>query len=149
MTDKVPADAGAPMDAVVAGLSTKADKIRALDRAGYARADIATHLGIRYQHVYNVLKRAKSERPASPTWVKVGEGGRVVIPAPYRRAMGVADGDHVQLCLERGEVRMVSRATVIRRVQARVADSVEPGRSLVDELIAERRREAAREEAGE
>ena len=36
-------------------LTTKADKIRALFRAGYSRSEIAEHLGIRYQHVRNVL----------------------------------------------------------------------------------------------
>ena len=63
--------------------------------------------------------------------------------------MGVEEEDHVQLCLKGDEVRMVSRSVAIRRVQKRVARYVEAGRSLVDELIAERRREAAREEAGE
>lgn len=36
-------------------LSTKSAKIRFLDSAGYKRGTIATHLGIRYQHVRNVL----------------------------------------------------------------------------------------------
>ncbi len=141
--------ARAPMDEVMAGLSTKAAKIRALDRAGYARAEIAKHLGIRFQHVYNVLKRSNSDQPRSRMWIKVGAAGRIVIPAPYRRAMGVGEGDYVQLRLEDHEVRMVSRASVIQRVQERVARYVEPGRSLVDELIAERRRETAFEDTGE
>lgn len=37
------------------GLPSKAAKIRALAAAGYARADIARFLGVRYQHVRNVL----------------------------------------------------------------------------------------------
>jgi AbrB family looped-hinge helix DNA binding protein len=82
-------------------------------------------------------------------WAKVGEGGRVVIPAAYRRALGVEEGDHVQLHLEGDEVRIVSRAGAIARAQELVAKYVPPGVSLVDELIAERRREAAREERGE
>ena len=36
-------------------LTTKSDKIRALAKAGYDRTEIAKHLGIRYQHVRNVL----------------------------------------------------------------------------------------------
>lgn len=36
-------------------LSTKAEKIRTLGRAGYPRADIARLLGVRYQHVRRVL----------------------------------------------------------------------------------------------
>ena len=44
-----------PFEDVTAGLATKSDKIRALAKAGYARAEIAALLGIRYQHVRNVL----------------------------------------------------------------------------------------------
>lgn len=36
-------------------LKTKSDKIRALDRLGAKRSEIATYLNIRYQHVRNVL----------------------------------------------------------------------------------------------
>ncbi len=43
------------MAEVVRPFSSVADKIRALDRAGVARADIARFLGKRYQHVRNVL----------------------------------------------------------------------------------------------
>jgi len=42
----------------VAGMTTKADKIRALAFAGYLRTEIATHLDIRYQHVRQVLERS-------------------------------------------------------------------------------------------
>lgn len=48
---------------IVKGLTTKSDKIRALDRAGFTRTDIAQFLGIRYQHVRNVLVQSGS--PAS------------------------------------------------------------------------------------
>lgn len=47
-----------PAEAVVSGLKTKSDKIRQLAKAGYARAEIARLLGIRYQHVRNVLVAA-------------------------------------------------------------------------------------------
>lgn len=40
---------------IVEGLSTKADKIRALDLAGFSRTQIAQLLGIRYQHVRSTL----------------------------------------------------------------------------------------------
>jgi hypothetical protein len=44
------------MRAISAPHGTIADKIRALDAAGYPRADIARFLGKRYQHVRNVLE---------------------------------------------------------------------------------------------
>lgn len=40
------------------GLTTTADKIRALAQAGYGRAEISKILGIRYQHVRNVMLRS-------------------------------------------------------------------------------------------
>lgn len=43
---------------VIQGLSTKAEKIRALAQAGYQRTEIADLMGIRYQHVRNVLVRS-------------------------------------------------------------------------------------------
>ena len=43
---------------IVQGLQTTADKIRALANAGYDRTEISKILGIRYQHVRNVMLRS-------------------------------------------------------------------------------------------
>ena len=48
---------------VVEGLSTKSAKIRALNEAGFERAEIAQFLGIRYQHVRNVLVQSGETLP--------------------------------------------------------------------------------------
>ena len=45
----------ARMKELTKGLATKSDKIRVLSENGYSRGDIARFLGIRYQHVRNVL----------------------------------------------------------------------------------------------
>ena len=79
------------------------------------------------------------------TATKVDRHGRIVIPAEYRRALGLREGDPVMVQLDDGELRILTRAQAIRRAQEIVAKYVPPGRSLVDELIAERRAEAARE----
>lgn len=42
----------------LAGMKTKADRIRALALAGYLRREIADIIDIRYQHVRNVLERS-------------------------------------------------------------------------------------------
>ena len=76
---------------------------------------------------------------------KVDRHGRVVIPAEYRRALGLRAGDAVVVQLDEGALRILTRAQAIRRAQEIVAKYVSPDRSLVDELIAERRAEAARE----
>jgi len=80
-----------------------------------------------------------------PVKTKLGTGGRIVIPAEYRQALGLHEGDEVLLRLEDGEVRVYTLANAIRRAQELVARYVAPGRSLADELIAERRAEAERE----
>lgn len=145
------------MTKIVSGLPTTSAKIRALGRAGYARADIARFLDIRYQHVRNVLvrdeERQKREAPTEAAdgpprqaWIQVGPDGRLVIPTAYRRLLGVKDGGHVFMLLEGGELRLMGRDRALRRAQELVARYVPEGVSLVDELLAERRREVAREE---
>lgn len=154
------------MDELTAGVRTKSDKIRRLAAAGYARADIARYLGIRYQFVYNVVsapqpkvtklppgspreagESAESFEPA-PNWVwtTVRRGGVIQLPNGFLKAMGVAEGDQVQLALDGDVVRILSRAAALREAQALVRRYVPEGVSLVDELLAERRAEAAREE---
>jgi hypothetical protein len=48
-------DTRPPAGEITNGLTTKSDKIRALAQAAYDRAEISNILGIRYQHVRNVL----------------------------------------------------------------------------------------------
>jgi AbrB family looped-hinge helix DNA binding protein len=79
------------------------------------------------------------------TRVRVNENGRVVIPAPYRKALGIKAGDEVILRMEDDELRITTRQRRIERAQRRVRQYVKPGVSLVDELIAERREAAKRE----
>jgi AbrB family looped-hinge helix DNA binding protein len=74
----------------------------------------------------------------------ISEGGRIVIPAAYRKALGVKPGDEVQLVLEDGEIRMVSQHQAIVRAQNMLRRYVPNGRNLSGELIKERREEASR-----
>lgn len=76
---------------------------------------------------------------------KIAEGGRVVIPAEYRKALGLHIGDEVILSLDDDQLRLYTIDAAIRRAQTLVSQYVAPERSLVDELIAERRAEAERE----
>ena len=79
------------------------------------------------------------------TRVRVNENGRVVIPASFRKALGIELGDEVVLRIEDDELRITTLKRRIQQAQRLVRKHVKPGRSLVDELIAERR-EAARNE---
>ena len=77
--------------------------------------------------------------------IRVNENGRVVIPAAYRKALGIKAGDEVILRMEDDELRITTMKRRIERAQRRVRQYVKPGVSLADELIAERRAAAKRE----
>lgn len=83
---------------------------------------------------------------APETRLRVNENGRVVIPAAFRKALGINAGDEVVLRLEDDELRITTLKKRLERAQRLVRKYVKPGVSLADELIAERRREAARDE---
>lgn len=76
--------------------------------------------------------------------VQLGERGRLVLPAPLRRELGLEEGAHLVLELEGNSVRLVSARDVVDGARGLLADE-ESERDLVDELLAERRDEAARE----
>jgi AbrB family looped-hinge helix DNA binding protein len=74
----------------------------------------------------------------------LGQQGRLVIPAEIRAALGLAPGDRLH-------VQLTGRQLVLERQQDAVAElrglaaGVPPTRSLVQELLAERRAAAAAE----
>jgi AbrB family looped-hinge helix DNA binding protein len=72
----------------------------------------------------------------------LAEGGRIVIPASYRRALGVRPGDEIVLRFADGEIRITSRAQARRGAREYVRSLVGDGTSLADELIRERRESA-------
>ena len=77
--------------------------------------------------------------------VKVGPKGRVVVPAPIRRELGIEEGTELMARVEGDGIVLEPRSAAIRRLQALFAH-IPRDVSLVDELIAERRKEARREE---
>jgi bifunctional DNA-binding transcriptional regulator/antitoxin component of YhaV-PrlF toxin-antitoxin module len=76
---------------------------------------------------------------------KVSDGGRVVIPADLRQKHGIEVGDTVFWSDSPEGLTLHSRHAAIRRIQAIAAKYKKPGVSVVEELIRERREEAARE----
>lgn len=76
---------------------------------------------------------------------KVTQGGRIVIPAEMRRRLGIEVGEDVNIALDGESIRILTQKESIKRAQALVRKFVPKGVSLVDELIADRRREAANE----
>ena len=75
--------------------------------------------------------------------VQFGAQGRVVVPAPIRKALGFQPGDTLVARVEDDHLVIEKPESVERRIRARFRRSGK--RSLADELIAERREEAGRE----
>jgi hypothetical protein len=164
---------------IVASHATVSDKIRALDSAGYPRAEIARLLAKRYQHVRNVLEADKIRSPKQhfdvraqePSGVEegkaeefvlphrgpdhgsffrllVGPDGGVYLPAEVCRALAVGPGDVLVGKLDGKDFSLTDGETSMRRAQQYVRRMIAAGGgSVVDELIADRRREAAEAEA--
>jgi AbrB family looped-hinge helix DNA binding protein len=77
--------------------------------------------------------------------LRVNENGRVVIPASFRKALGINPGDEIVLRIEDNELRITTLKHRVERAQRRIRRYVKPGRSLAEELIAERREAVKRE----
>jgi bifunctional DNA-binding transcriptional regulator/antitoxin component of YhaV-PrlF toxin-antitoxin module len=161
---------------IVGSAMSVSDKIRALDVAGQPRAEIARLLGKRYQHVRNVLEadrvRASSAEPSGvaeegaaflaasaapygPDIQSRGGGiyrlavradGSILLPQEVREAFEVGGGGVVMAHLEGDEFKLVSAATALHRVQEALRPYLSGDVSAVDELIADRRREAEQDE---
>jgi antitoxin component of MazEF toxin-antitoxin module len=184
------------MEQIVFGIKTVSDKIRALNQAGFARAEIARFLGKRYQHVRNVLEGDKPRSALSgylheegppPTRsaladlpqssggradvmesasafrgleerqkdrsIRIGnlfrltvmDNGAVRLPKIILDAFGLPDGATVVADFDGETLTIMSPRESARRARARVPQW-RPGEPMwSDDLIAERRREAAAE----
>lgn len=72
----------------------------------------------------------------------LGQQGRLVIPAEVRTALGLAPGDELHLHVEGHRVVLERQQDAVNELRG-FAASVPKGRSLVDELLADRRLAAA------
>jgi AbrB family looped-hinge helix DNA binding protein len=83
---------------------------------------------------------------ASPVSVRLGPQGRLVVPAALRRELGLHDGSELAIRTDGRRLILEPREEVLRRMRGRFS-SVPPDVSLSEELLADRRDEAAREDA--
>ena len=139
----------AEMDRLVAGSRTKSDKIRVLNNAGVDRAAIARYLGIRYQHVYNVLHRDGAIKPAggatvreapvpvpAEVWqLKMGAGGLVELPAAFVEAEGLAAGDVLVCRRDADGLRIMSRAAATGLLHQIARERMPEETALLEALI--------------
>lgn len=78
--------------------------------------------------------------------LNVDESGRVVIPAGTKLRQAIKLGELiVGVELAEGGFHVRTHADVIREIQKYAAQFIQPGESVVNELLAERRLEAERE----
>ena len=71
--------------------------------------------------------------------------GRIIIPVEIRRQLGFSAGQVLNLEVSDGELRVISLDEAIRRLQQYMRGFTGGRTGLVDEFIADRRREAERE----
>jgi AbrB family looped-hinge helix DNA binding protein len=76
--------------------------------------------------------------------VTVGPQGRLVVPATLRRRLGIEAGDVLIASAQQDRLVLERRDAILSRVRQRLA-VVPDDVSMVNELIAERRDEAKRE----
>lgn len=72
--------------------------------------------------------------------VELGAKGRVVIPQEIREVLNVKPGDKLLFVEENGEIKLTTRRAIISSLRG--AFKLPDGRSLSEELLAERRAEA-------
>ncbi len=79
--------------------------------------------------------------------VVLGDRGRIVLPADLRKRLGLKPGSKFAIDTEEdGSIRLRPYAAIAQATVGMYAHLAPEGVSMVDELIAERRREARLEE---
>ena len=73
--------------------------------------------------------------------VRVGAGGRIVLPSEVRSALGVSEGSTLILFSDGEGVRLLTPEQAVRRAQTTVAKYITPSRSLSEEILSERKDE--------
>lgn len=76
---------------------------------------------------------------------KLNENGRLVIPAAHRKALGLKPGDEVMLRIEDNELHISNVRQALNRARRLVKQYIKTDVDLTEDLINNRRKEAARE----
>jgi AbrB family looped-hinge helix DNA binding protein len=73
---------------------------------------------------------------------RLGDNGRVVIPAEFRRSMGLKAGDPLIIRLDEDGLRIESRRAAVRAAQRMVRERIPKDERLTERLFRMRRAEA-------
>lgn len=133
------------MERLTSHTDNKSEKVRILFNAGVERGDIGRFLGIRYQHVHNVLKRSGllannnqsvTVNPTRVFQVVVEKGRRINLPQEYADEQNVGEGDTLFCREEAGNLVIMSRPAAIEAVRDIVRKKMPEEASLLEALIA-------------
>jgi AbrB family looped-hinge helix DNA binding protein len=86
-------------------------------------------------------------RPSSQQTVEVGAGGRLVIPAPMRAALGIKVGDKLTIRLEGNQLRVYTFEEGLRQARAIVGKYLPAGADPVEDFLQWKREQASIEQA--
>jgi AbrB family looped-hinge helix DNA binding protein len=78
--------------------------------------------------------------------LKVDAAGRILIPVEMRASMGLSEGGSVLAWLEKGELHVVGTEVAAKHAQQIARTLIGGDVRLAEELIADRRAEARRED---
>ena len=81
----------------------------------------------------------------APERVTIDEAGRLVVPARFRKALGIRGRQQLVVGLEGDTIRLRTPSAALARLQAIARQKRRGSESVVDEFILERRTEAARD----
>jgi AbrB family looped-hinge helix DNA binding protein len=87
-----------------------------------------------------------ANRGVMGTILKLGQNGRMIIPAELRHSLDLKEGDELLVTIEGKRLVLETEAALLERLYATVGEPAE-GELVSDELIRERREEAQREAA--
>lgn len=76
-------------------------------------------------------------------YVKIGEDGRVVIPSTLRKELGIKPGDTLVIESDGDSLLLRGYERMLQEVQEAFADIAPPSQLLSEELLRDRRKEAA------
>lgn len=77
--------------------------------------------------------------------VILGESGRIVLPAAIRKELGLKAGDRLTVISDAGSIRILNRKMALASIRADIKKHRGSLEGILDEFLAERREEAARD----
>lgn len=81
--------------------------------------------------------------------VTLGESGRIVLPAAIRKKFGLEPGERLTVIDDGGTIRILSRKMALDSIRAGILKQRGSLKGILNEFLAERRKEVRREAAGE